>query len=822
MRTEYAVVALFVWLGVFVSFLYAVLERYVLGVSEEPVLHLFLVDPPPQQSFVSAVLVASFLLIGVFAARAEAQRKAAQAEIVTLNRELTNRVADRTRELEKTNWELQRRIQERTVSEEQRERLMLGLRCVMKAVGELIQSPSVDALIRNTVEMARTTFGVERCAIFLLDGNQVRGTYGTNLQGETTDERSRVLDNDHWREVVAAVRASESRWWVKDWPRSEWDGWEVTDMEVGWIAHTLIAQHDEVPIGVFCNDSAITRTPLDSIQQEIIVFYCSFLATLIEQKRVETALSKALAEADMANRLKSQFLANVSHEVRTPLNSIIGFTESILVAGSVDAIHAQAKTVLDESVRLLSIFSGILDHARMGSGSLQLKRKPLDLRALMSHLAAWAESEAGPKGLRFSYAMSSDAPPYVMGDALRLHQVLMNLTENAIKFTRAGSVRVEVRQQEASDGSLSLTFTVSDTGIGVPAQKRKLIFESFAQADAGTTRSFGGLGLGLTIAHQLVRLMGGTMGLGDSSAQGSTFWFTVPFEVSARPPEADEAVAWPSEAAARPERPARVGKILVAEDYKPNQDIARVVLESAGHKVQVVDDGEQAVAACAKTLFDLVILDVYMPQVDGYEAARRIREGWCWAVRAPILALTARADEETRESCREAGMDDVVTKPLRRDAFLATVNGWLLKGTGLAPERERREAEPPSPPAKSAGPLDYAAAVHQFGGNPALLDTVLRNFMKLTRNQVSAMREGLARKDAETVCMEAHRIRGAASSLTAETLAKVSEEMEEEARQGRIEHADRHIRKIEQELQKIEHYLSQRKQSVGGIQGDET
>lgn len=698
--------------------------------------------------------------------------------------------------------------------EADRERLLAGLRGVLNAVEELIKSPTVDALLWNAVEVARRDLGVERCGIFLVDGPVVRGTYGTNLRRETTDERSRVLDDARWHEIVPAVQKSASRWWVKSWPRGEWDGRSNVDLQEGWIAHTLIAQKGTAPIGVFCNDAAVTHAPADPVQQELLVIYCSFLADLIEQKRGEASLTQALERANVANHLKSQFLANVSHEVRTPLNSIIGFTEGILCENSVSRIHGHARTVLTEALKLLSIISSILDHARMESHSLNLKAVPFDLRQVMASVSSWAHGEAIEKGLEFSCVVPSNVPSFFMGDALRLHQILTNLIDNAIRFTQQGCVRLDVAAVESGTDRAKLRFEVTDTGIGIPKEKQEIIFESFSQADAEPRRKLGGLGLGLTIARQLVQLMGGEMGLQSVPDRGSSFWFTVTFDISPVPPAPADIILLPDGPQAPVRLPGLRGRILVAEDYKANQDIARLFLESIGHTVEVVDNGQKAVAACANTAFDLVILDIYMPTMDGYEAAQRIRAGQGTpCANRPLIALTARVDEETRQACRAAGFNSIIAKPLRRDSFLATVNAWISKSIEPAaswPTEWSDEDGVPSAATGGTGPIDYDRAVHEFGNNRALLNSVLENFLKTADTQIALMEVATEKKDADLLSAEAHRIRGAAASLTASAVAAAAENLENAARAGASADARQYVKVLGEELGRLKQFVSAR------------
>lgn len=669
-------------------------------------------------------------------------------------------------------------ITERKRAEEEIRKLVRGLRAVFRAAAELIRCDSLDELYRRAVELARSDLGLERCAIFLREAGAIRGTYGTNLRGETTDERSRIWTEERgeWEHIFAAAQGSEPQWCCLETTLTEWDGREARPYRPGWVAYTALASAGSESIGIFCNDTGISGQPMDPTLQEIVRVYCSFLAGLVERKRIEEALRAATEQAQIANRLKSQIMANVSHELRTPLNSIIGFTEQILQAQSIGPIHAHARTVLREASSLLNMINSILEHARLEAGTLELRERPVDVRALVERAAGFARTAAREKGLGFRISVGQDVPPYVMADGLRLAQVLANLLDNAVKFTHHGHVELRVRAGPYADERLVLVFSVTDTGVGIPPEKQEAIFESFTQADGSTTRAYRGLGLGLTIARRLVHLMGGEIGVESRLGQGSTFWVRVPLRLSPTPPETVEEVLLP-EPREGVEQPVKAGRILLAEDYPPNREIAQLVLEQAGHHVDVVSDGAEAVAACAREPFDLIILDVHMPGMDGFEAARRIRaQPGSPNLSTPIVALTASADADTQEACRRAGMTDVLTKPIRREFMLAAVNRWLRAQEGCIPKPVTPVAETKPEDAR----FDYARVVREFG-NAAVADQVLQSFFKTSEPQLRRLREAVRQRDAVVVNQEAHRLRGAAANLTATGLAEAARRMEEQA-----------------------------------------
>jgi signal transduction histidine kinase/ligand-binding sensor domain-containing protein/ActR/RegA family two-component response regulator len=381
-----------------------------------------------------------------------------------------------------------------------------------------------------------------------------------------------------------------------------------------------------------------------------------------ERKRAEAALVDAREAAIEASRLKSEFLANMSHEIRTPMNGVIGMTDLALEHALEPRVREYLQTVRSSADALLHVINDILDFAKIEAGKLDLAAIDFDLRQLVTDVVTLLGPRARDKGLVFSCDLPSSLPPRLVGDPLRLRQVLTNLVGNALKFTDSGDVRVEVSAVAAPDAGrpIGLRFAVTDTGIGIAESDRARIFDAFTQADGSSTRRFGGTGLGLAISAQLVQLMGGRLEVASELGRGSTFSFVISFVVAEAP-------------AVTPERtrivPAgRRLSVLVAEDNPVNQLLTQRLLEKAGHTVTMVDTGAAALDALTRATFDVVLMDVQMPEMNGFEATRGIRESeGAVGRRIPIIALTAHAMRGDRERCLDAGMDGYVTKPIRAD-----------------------------------------------------------------------------------------------------------------------------------------------------------
>ena len=485
-------------------------------------------------------------------------------------------------------------------------------------------------------------------------------------------------------------------------------------------------------------------------------------------------LEAAKAEAEKANRLKSVFLANVSHEIRTPLHGIIGMSEMAVEAGTLDQAKACIAPVIEQSGHLLGLITDILDNTKITAGKLQLEVRPFQPAAVLAAVEAQVQALTRAKGIGYRCRIDPALPPVLSGDALRLRQILFNLVGNAVKFTEQGGVRVALDVVENRAGKVRVRFEVADTGIGIAPDKLDVIFDPFIQIDASATRKYGGTGLGMPIARQLVGLMGGQIRVASRPAGGSRFWFEIVLAVPAPGEACNDGAADLVEAGQTSS--SRTGRILVAEDHPVNQRLARKILEAAGHRVAVAPNGAEAVAACGAADFDLVLMDVQMPVMDGLEATRRIREAQGRTGKIPILGLTANADTETLTACRQAGMDDVVSKPFGRQTLLALIARWIDAGTGSVPAPEGPGVDPAGP-ADDRQPLDFERAVSEFGSVP-LVERLACEYADLLQSQMARIDQALDRGDLDQVRREAHAIKGSAGNLGADPLADTARRVE--------------------------------------------
>lgn len=389
-----------------------------------------------------------------------------------------------------------------------------------------------------------------------------------------------------------------------------------------------------------------------------------------DRKALEAEVIEARDRAEAAAAAKSEFLANMSHELRTPLTSVVGF--STLLQQS-EALGATERGYVDRiataSDALLAVINDILDYSKLEAGAIEMEPRPFSPRILAEGAAAIVETQCRLKGLTLDVRIDPDLPDSLTGDEGRLRQVVLNFLSNAAKFTAKGGVTLTMGGAHSTDGALRLRVAVTDTGIGIPAEKLAQVFDRFSQADASTTRVYGGTGLGLAISRRLIGCMGGELGVDSEPGKGSTFWFEVDLAASA-----GAAV----ETAAGEASDALTGRILVADDAPANRELVTAILGGLGLTVDAVCDGAEAVQAMQTGAYDLVLMDVHMPVMDGLTATREIRRMQAGAGdRTPILALTANVQSDQVERCREAGMDDHLAKPIQIPALIAALSLWL-------------------------------------------------------------------------------------------------------------------------------------------------
>lgn len=489
------------------------------------------------------------------------------------------------------------------------------------------------------------------------------------------------------------------------------------------------------------------------------------------QKAAEAALQEAHDAAVATTRLKSQFLANVSHEIRTPLNGIIGMTR-LLLGTSLNAQQRDyAETVSRSAESLLAIINDLLDFSKIEAGRLTIERIPFHLDELLQDVVALETPRAQAKGLSLILEKQTEIPPWLLGDPLRVRQILLNLVDNAIKFTERGqvSIRVEATKLPTGDG---YRFTVTDTGIGIAPEAQQRIFEAFAQADGSTSRRYGGTGLGLAICRQLAELMGGSLSLESQPGLGSAFSLELPLSITEPPPEqAEDTPALPRFNATR---------VLLAEDNPVNQKLTRLMLENLGVQVTLATNGREAWELVRQEPVDLVLMDCHMPELDGLQATRAIRawEAEQGVAGLPIIALTANAMPGFEEACRQAGMNGYLLKPLREESLARTLLQWLPAKAIAAVEN----ASAPAEPAVVTASFDLAKIRRICRDETDQVQEMLTLFLESSRPILEQLRQASNARQAEQAARHAHQLKGAAAYIGATVLTEAARRAEAAAR----------------------------------------
>ena len=549
---------------------------------------------------------------------------------------------------------------------------------------------------------------------------------------------------------------------------------------------------------------------------------------IAEHKRTEAKLQRARKKAEAATRAKSSFLANMSHEIRTPLNAVIGMTDLALRAEDDESRARFLQIVKEAGGSLLAVINDILDFSKVEARKLSLQRIPFDLLEALEKTLDVHSFQAGQKGLDLRLEIAKDVPRFLRGDPGRLRQVVHNLLANAIKFTPAGRVTVTVQPAElpgvpaladtGSDGRVRLMCCVIDTGIGIQPDKQRAVFRSFEQADGSITRQYGGTGLGLAISRHLVELMDGAMTMDSEPDRGSTFCFTAAFEPSDR----EEVLLAGADTVCGPVDLPPLD-VLVVEDSALNRELVETFLSSRGHRVVTAENGRQALDALAGQAFDVVLMDVQMPLMDGVTAVRRIRKGrrkLAVSRNLPVIALTAHAMQEDRERFLAAGMTDYIAKPIDLDHLLVVMARVL--DCGAAANRAGKKAASPKPaksgkkaPAKkprsrkraaekvpAAAPdaaadagdaaeaglpprRDRAGAMRLMGDNETLMARMEAVYRRDTPGDLERLRAALEQADLAEVALEAHNIKGTSNTVGASRAGELAKRLEFAAREER-------------------------------------
>jgi PAS domain S-box-containing protein len=522
-------------------------------------------------------------------------------------------------------------------------------------------------------------------------------------------------------------------------------------------------------------------------------------------KTIQEDLRVARQRADSANQAKSAFLSNMSHEIRTPMNSILGMA----YLARQTALDAQQRDYLDKinhsGQHLLELIDDILDFSKIEAGMLSIECIPFTLDAVICKLNNLMAQRMSMKGIAFTVEVDADTPAYLRGDPLRLSQILINLTSNALKFTEAGAINVTVRPLTKTAGSCLLRFDVTDSGIGLAECDLANLFESFQQADASSSRRYGGSGLGLAISKQLTELMCGTIGVSSVPEQGSTFWFTARLLIDHVPLQAGLAAVPCTQ---EQERAALAGtRILVADDSALNQQVAMEMLQGVGATVSLASNGHEVLALLRVQRFEAVLMDVQMPGMDGVEATRQIRADPALDG-VLIIALTASASTQERRWCLDAGMNDFISKPIKPALLYGTLARCLAQRPATALDGSVAQAGPSGQTQMAADLVDLSKLIDIIGNDPAQLRKFVLLFLASSQAQMARIEAALQAAELDTLISLGHGLRGEVDTMGAAGLTALCVKLEQLKAGGDLAQASQIVLDMRWQMAQVRAHLA--------------
>jgi signal transduction histidine kinase/DNA-binding NarL/FixJ family response regulator len=728
-------------------------------------------------------------------AEAEATIRALQDELAETNRglvalsmELEQRVEERTTELAQSNQALRAEIAQRKRQEER-----TGL--LSEVTARLLSSDRPQQIVESLCRKVMAHLDCHAFFNFLVD--EQAGRLHLNACAGIPAETARGIE---WLDYGVAVCGCAARdgcrivaEHIQTTPDPRTDLVRSFGIQA-YACHPLLEQGRVIGTLSF---GSRTKATFAEDELALMKAVADHVAIAMQRIRLLESLEQAAHAAEAANEAKGRFLANISHELRTPMNAILGMIDVAMPKAAHPIIKDCLQTVKGSADLLLTLLNDLLDSSKIEAGKLELESAPFSLRRMLDHVTRVLAVRAGEKGLHFYCRVPGETPDALIGDRTRLQQVLINLAGNAIKFTERGEVEISLRVVEGlgigdwgleEDGqpaepdpqhpapnpqspipSVTLEFAVRDTGIGIPQSDLERIFHPFSQADASTTRRFGGTGLGLSISQSLVTMMGGRIWVESEVGKGSSFYFTVGLPLAAEMPCEGETSFDVARAA-----PCKL-RVLLVEDNPANQKLATYILEERGHAVDIAGDGEQAIRLTHRNQYDLILMDVQMPGMDGLEATAAIRKREDGGSRVPIIAMTAHAMKTDRDRCLAAGMDGYLSKPVNSQELIGLVENLARKGLGIGdwglegekPATSDSQHLVPNPQSQVPA-FDPEEALSRCFSSEDMVREMIQCFFDEVHNVFLQMRVALEKGDLVEVGRLGHRMKGTVVYLGAQ------------------------------------------------------
>ncbi|OGI12032.1 MAG: hypothetical protein A2Y40_07860 [Candidatus Margulisbacteria bacterium GWF2_35_9] len=692
----------------------------------------------------------------------------------------------------------------------------------------IISTPWFDLLLRG--------------GVFLLDkGTDDWGlSINYNLGLEDIDKKVHAFTKSNsWLSTVDSCQISHF-----NYKESDFDILKTPGLECGHYLIPLISNNQSIGMillfsvkdHIFSNEAEdffaiisniLSGTIERDMTQQILTNYRDHLEDLVKKRTDElmilnTNLVEAVKNAEQANKLKGDFLANMSHEIRTPINGILGMTTLFKRDNLTSEQIDQLEIIKISTNSLLNLVNDILDFSKIEAGLLELESIPFNIKNLLSDKLKMFKPMLNDKDINLFSFVSDDVPEYVKGDPARIQQIIINLISNAIKFTHEGGIEVNCTVKKDLQKHLLLQFEVKDSGIGIPKGKTGIIFDSFRQADGSHTRKYGGTGLGLSICKQLVGLMHGKIWVKSKVDVGSSFFFNIKLDKLTDAELTAQKIDDVSKTINIEDF--KTLKVLLAEDFAINQKVFKGMLEMFGHQTVIANDGVEALSLYQNENFDLVFMDIQMPNMDGVESTIRIREYENKSgKRTPIIALTAHAMKGDREKYISKGMDDYLSKPINSENLEKLLYKYMSSAKGLGVVQLKQPVDSGSIAKTDAvissinidslnttnAPIDMAQAIKEFRGNADLVYELLAESVVTFQNQATEIEKALERSDFEFIRSNAHSIKGGAANMIINDLSAAAKNLEFAAKEGNIEKCALYTKDLRFESDRLATYFQE-------------